>query len=151
MTETTKDFYSIAVLAPRVKTNYQTIMANVIKAIGTVEYHSDDTFDHYVFLHDGVTSGSTGYLIETLNKIQPSARQFEQPKHISYKKVPLDIEMYGKRSHYHWIDQVIVQSPDLIIAFDSGDEWSEVVKYAQRQAKKHNIRCDVINVKKETR
>lgn len=147
--------YVIAVLAPRDKASYSTIMAHVIKSIGTVEYQSDRVCHRYMFLHDGVTSGSTGYVIETINKIQPSAKQFETPKEIVYKKVPLDIEMYGRRSHYRWLEQIIELEPDLILAFDSGtdedDEWSKVVAFAKRKAHNNNIRCDVIKIKKEAK
>lgn len=143
--------YVIAVLAPRDRASYSTIMAHVIKSVGTVEYITPAKHNRFMFLHDGVTSGSTGYVIETINKIQPSAKQFHEPKEIMYKKVPLDIELHGRRSHYHWVEQVLELEPDLILAFDTGDEdWSNVVQFAKRKAAKNNIRCDVIKIKKET-
>lgn len=147
-----KKEYVIAVLAPRDKASYSTIMANVIKSIGTAEYITDRECHRFTFLHDGVTSGSTGYVIETINKIQPSAKLYDTPKEIMYRKVPLDIELYGRRSHYHWVEQVILQEPDLILAFDTEDEdWSNVVQFAKRKANNSNIRCDVIKVKKEAK
>lgn len=139
--------YVIAVLAPREKASYSTIMANVIKSIGVVEYRSDVKHDHFVFIHDGVTSGSTGYLIETLNKIKESALRFEEPRSISYRKLPLDIEMHGKRSHYHWVDEALKLKPDLLLVFDTGD--NPVVEYAQRAARREGIPVDVYPVRKE--
>ncbi len=145
--------YVIAVLAPRDKGSYSTIMANVIKAVGTVEFITPEKHDRFVFVHDGVTSGSTGYVIETINKIQPSAKQFHEPREIMYKKLPLDIELYGRRSHYRWIEQVIDIKPDLILAFGFADdpEWDNVVQFAKRKAHQHNIRCDAINLKRDAK
>lgn len=136
--------YVIAVLCPREKTDYGTIMSNVIKAIGVVEYRSDIKHEHFVFIHDGVTSGSTGYLIETINKIQPSAIHFTQPRVISYRRLPLDIQMFGKRSYYHWVDEALALKPDMLLVFDNGQP---VVDYARRQAKQAGVLCDIIRTK----
>lgn len=139
--------YVIAVLAPREKTSYGVIMRNVIKSIGVVENLTDDQHEHYVFIHDGVTSGSTGYLIETLNKIKESAVHFEEPRFISYRKLPLDIEMHGKNSHFHWVDEALKLKPHLLLIFDTGD--SPVVEYAQRAAKRADVQVDVYQTRKE--
>ena len=139
--------YVIAVLAPREKASYSTIMANVIKSIGVVEDRSDVKHEHFVFIHDGVTSGSTGYLIETLNKIKESALRFREPRIISYRKLPLDIEMHGKRSHFHWVDEALKLDPDLLLIFDTGD--NPVVEYAKRAANRSDVPVDTYIVRKE--
>lgn len=132
----------IAVLAPRQKTKYRTIMLQMIRSIGIVEMHSDDPKSHFVFIHDGVTSGSTGYVVETVNKIKTSAEQFDPPRTITYRKLPLDIEMHGKRSHFHWIDEVIKLNPDLLLVFDNGSNPA-LIDYARRQARIANVECDI--------
>lgn len=151
MTKTKVDHeqeYVIAVLAPRFKVDYNTVMKNIIHSLGAVENIADRNCNHFVFLHDGVTSGTTGYVIETVNKISPSARLFKDPRSISARKLPLDIEMYGKRSHWHWLDELIKLKPDLIVVFDPGD--LPVVQYAQRLGKEHGIQVDVYKAKKES-
>lgn len=140
--------YVIAVLAPREKTTYRTVMANVIKSIGTAENLSDAKHDHFVFIHDGVTSGTTGYVIETINKIEVSAKQYTEPKIISYRKLALNIEEYGRRSQYNWVDEALALKPDIFVVFDHGN--FPVAQYAQREAKRLGIACDVHKVQKES-
>lgn len=137
--------YVIAVLAPREKTRYLTIMSSVIKSISMVE--EKDGRRKFVFLHDGVTSGSTGYVIETINKIQPSAQQFKEPREITYRKLPLDIEMYGKRSHNHWVDQALLLHPDLLLIIDNGKVPAG--DYARRRVAEENISCLVVKTVNE--
>lgn len=137
--------YIIAVVAPKDKTNYHTIMSSVIKAIGTVEYQSNRSCNSFVFLHDGVTSGSTGYVIETVNKISLSAQQYDPPRMVTYRKLPLDIELHGKRSHYIWIDEALALEPDLVLVINNGQPyWRGVVDHARRASNKANIICDII-------
>lgn len=135
----------IAVLGPRYKGNYGLIMPGIIKAIDAVESKSDKHKPAFIFVHDGVTSGSTGEVMEAVNILQPMLRG--RSRLISMRKLPLDIEMYGKRSHYKWVDNVIGLDPDLFVLLDNGS-WDQV-DYARRKCERDNIPFVVIKINQE--
>lgn len=135
----------IAVLGPRYKGNYNIVMPAVIRAIDTAESLTDESKTKFVFLHDGVTSGSTGEVIGVVNTIQTS--MLRRGREVAGLMVPLDIEKYGKQSHYRWIDQIIELEPDLFVLFDNG-EWPQV-DYAQRKAKAAGIELTIVRIGKE--
>ena len=140
--------YVIAVLMPKERTSYVNVMSSVINAIGVVEYRSDRNLDRFVFIHDGVSRGSTGYLIETINKITLSAKQFNPPRTIMCRRMPLDIELHGTKSHFYWVDEIIKLKPDLILAFDAGTNQA-LIAYAKSQAKKHGVEIEIRRTVKE--
>lgn len=137
--------YLIGILGPRYKGNYGLVLPGVIKAIDLVEFNSDDKKSGFVLVHDGVTSGITGEVMEAVNKTQPSLRA--RGRNLSMRKLPLDIQLHGKQSHYRWVDQVIEMQPDLMLVFDNG-EWHQVT-YAIRKAQDAGIETMIVKIRQE--
>lgn len=141
-----KNEFLIGVLGPRYKGNYGLVLPAVIKAIDRVAFESDSDKKNFVFIHDGVTSGSTGEVIEAINKIQSSLHGYGY--NATYRKMPLDIELHGKQSHYRWMDDLLELTPDLLLLFDNGE--FQPVKYATREAKALEIPISLIEIKPES-
>jgi len=137
--------YVIGVLGPRYKGNYGLILPAVIKAVDRVKFDADRKASTFVFVHDGVTSGSTGEVIESINKTSGSLRGYGI--NVTVRKKPLDIEMHGKQSHYRWIDEVIELKPDLLLLFDN-DQWHQI-QYAKRLAEDAGIPLAVVSINPE--
>ncbi|ASZ74994.1 hypothetical protein FDI69_gp192 [Rhodococcus phage Trina] len=135
----------IAVLGPRYKGNYSLVLPGVIKSIDTVESDATETKSGFVLVHDGVTSGITGEVMEAVNKTQPGLRN--RGRMLSMRKLALDIELHGKDSHFRWVDDVLTYKPDLFLLFDNG-EW-EPVRYAVRKAAQLDIPIKLIKIRKE--
>lgn len=135
----------IAVLGPRYQGNYSLVLPGVIKAIDLVEAESDKQKEAFIVVHDGVTSGVTGEVMEAINKTKGSLRLYG--RYITMRKLPLDIELHGKQSHYRWVDQIIEQKPDLFLLFDNG-EWKQVA-YALRKAKEAGIPTHLVQIRLE--
>ena len=137
-----KNEYLIGVLGPRYKGNYGLILPAVIKAIDRVKFEAEEDKENFLFIHDGVTSGSTGEVIEAINKTQPSLRSYGY--NVSYRKLALDIELHGKQSHYRWIDDVLDFDLDLLLLFDNG-EWHQI-RYAEREAADAGVPTAIIQI-----
>lgn len=141
-----KSDYLIGVLGPRYKGNYGLILPAVIKAIDRVAFESDSEKKNFYFIHDGVTSGSTGEVIESVNKTQSSLHAYGY--NVGHRKLPLDIELHGKQAHYRWIDDLLALNLDLLLLFDNGE--FHPVKYAIREAKAAGVALGVIDIKPES-
>ena len=131
--------YLIAILGPRTKGHYSLIMPAVIRAIDHVENREKRT--GFVFMHDGVTSGSTGEVMEAVNKIQGSLSNYG--RFATLRKLPLDIEMHGKNSHFKWISAALELKPDLFVVIDDG---SALAQFAINQSKKNKIAIDIVGL-----
>ena len=136
-----KQEHLIGVVGPRHAGNYGTIMPAIIRAIDIVHDEKTDDKESFIFIHDGVTTGSAGEVIEVINKIQPSVQQFGY--YVTYRKLPLDIELHGKNSHWEWVERMIALEPDLVLVFDTGEPY---MRHAQRLAEKASIPGRMIKV-----
>ncbi|QLF83424.1 hypothetical protein SEA_NICEHOUSE_211 [Rhodococcus phage NiceHouse] len=138
--------YLIGVLGPRYQGNYGLILPAVMKAIDRVKYEAERDLKNFVFIHDGVSSGSTGEVIAAVNIIRRSLSS-GYDIHIGHRKKALDIEMHGKQSHYRWAEELIDLKPDLLLLIDNG-EWHQV-QYANKLAEQNSIPIAVVNIKPE--
>ena len=110
--------HRIVVVAPRERGNdYAKIMPMVIKAIDTVENIAAGK--QFVFLHNGVTSGSLSHVMEAVNKIQGPLQG--RGRYASMRKIPLDIEMHGKEAEARWVKDALNLDPSLVFIIDNDD------------------------------
>lgn len=156
-----KNEYIIGVLGPRYKGNYALILPAVIKSVDQVRFAAEkelnlnsdeeEPIEHeklkqtFVFVHDGVSSGSTGEVIESINKTQQSLRGYGI--NVTVRKKPLDIELHGKQAHYRWIDELLELDLDLLVLFDN-QEWHQV-RYAQTLASEKEVPLYVVPINPE--
>lgn len=140
--------YVIAVVAPREKGKaYNAILAGVIKTIDLVEYNAslvDVQKNTFVFVHNGVSSGALGHVIEVVNKIQPLLRA--RGRNVTRRKLDLDIEFYGRKAQDHWLEQVIGMQPDIMLILDDG--VYSVAGYAKKLARENKIETHIVNIPK---
>jgi hypothetical protein len=129
--------YLIAILGPRTTGHYSLIMPAVIRAVDHVE--TPERRAGFVFMHDGVTSGSTGEVMEAVNKIQGTLSSFG--RFVTLRKLPLDIEMHGKNSHYRWVDAAIELKPDLFVVLNDD---STLAMYAINHCQRSKIALDIV-------
>lgn len=137
----------IAVLGPRHKGNYARIMPAVIRAVDLIEHEAGDgAKEAFIFIHDGITSGSAGEMIEAVNKVQNGARA--RGRIMTHRKKLLELELHGgRKAHRHWVDEIVDLEPDLFLLFDSGE--FPPVSYAKDQATEAGIQTLVIPVSPE--
>lgn len=136
----------IGVMGPRHQGNYNLIMPAVIRAVDNVAYDAGEDIKHsFVFIHDGVSSGSTGEMLEAVNKTQTSLRQYGY--NVTVRKKLLDLEFHGKNAHYRWIDGVMDLEPDILLLFDNGE--FDPVRYAASQAEQRDIPFMLVKINPE--
>lgn len=140
-----KTEYAIAVVAPRERGKaYNAILPGVIRAIDLVEAPEPNKKSTFVFVHDGVTSGALGHVIEVVNKIQGSLAT--RGRTVKRRKMDLDVERHGWYSQHRWVDRVLQLELDLLLVLDDGEY--AVAEYAKREAKKQGVATLVINIPK---
>lgn len=69
------------------------------------------------FIVDGVTSGTTGLVIEAVNKIEASL--LSRGYNVKYLSRPLDVMLHGKQAQKKWIEKYLPES-DAVLVFDTG-------------------------------
>ena len=140
-----KSEHLIGVLGPRYKGNYDLVMPAILKAIDRAHYEAEDDKKHFVIIHDGVTSGVTGEVIETVNKTMTSLRALGY--NVSARRLPLDVELHGKQAHYRWVDDLLTLDLALLVLFDNDEFYP--VRYAEREAAKLDITVTKTAIKPE--
>ena len=132
----------VGVIGPRQKGNYNLVLPAVVRAIDFVAYeHGSDKA--IVFVHDGVYTGCTGEVTEVVNKTGDSLAGYGHI--IAAKKMKLDIELHGKKSHDHWIDELIAMEPELVVVFD--DQKTAYLKTAIKKLEKSGTPNMIVPVK----
>lgn len=111
----------ILVVAPRQKINYKQVYPAVIRALDLV--NEEDAAIRYIT--DGVTSGTTGLVVETINKIEASlmSRGYD----VKFLVRQLDVMLHGKKAHAKWIEKYLPEA-DAVLLFDSGNAESRGVQ-----------------------
>lgn len=117
----------ILVVAPRSKINYSQVYPAVIRALDLIR----DESASIRFVTDGVTSGTTGLVVEAVNKIEASliARGYD----VRFIVRQLDVMLHGKKAHQKWIDKYLPDA-DGVLLFDTGSpEAREVIKWCEKK------------------
>lgn len=103
----------ILVVSPRQKINYKQVYPAVIRVLDLIR-EEDASIK---FIVDGVTSGTTGLVIEAVNKIEASL--LSRGYNIKYLSRPLDVMLHGKQAQLKWIEKYLPES-DAVLVFDTG-------------------------------
>lgn len=117
----------ILVVAPRSKINYSQVYPAVIRALDLIR--EEDCSIR--FITDGVTSGTTGLVVEAVNKIESSliSRGYD----VRFVVRQLDVMLHGKQAHRKWIEKYLPES-DAVLVFDTGNpEARGVIKKCEEE------------------
>lgn len=83
------------------------------------------------YIVDGVTSGTTGLVIEAVNKIEASL--LSRGYNIKYLSRNLDVMLHGKQAQSKWIEKYLPES-DAVLVFDTGYAGArEVEKFCKEK------------------
>lgn len=117
----------IVVVAPRkqYEHNYNPVLAGVIQVIDQLEYKSDGAKQGFVFLHDGVSSGSLSLVLQVVNNLQ--ALMPGRDRYLSLRKLDLDIEFHGKEAQNEWVQSTFDYEPDYFLILDDGDYFTSTL------------------------
>lgn len=77
------------------------------------------------YIVDGVTSGTTGLVIEAVNKIEASL--LSRGYNVKYLSRNLDVMLHGKQAQLKWIEKYLPES-DAVLVFDTGYAGAREVK-----------------------
>lgn len=131
--EKAKDERYVAVLTPRYhEYSFDLILRLVLKAIESIELQFPET-KQFTFIYDG-TRGSQQF-VGAVNVLSSSMNAWG--KHASKRKFDLDVEYYGPKAQYEWVDQVLEAEPDIFIVLDNKNE--RVLDWAVTQARKADV------------
>lgn len=117
----------ILVVAPRAQINYNQVYPAVIRVMDLIK----DEQVPIRFITDGVTSGTTGLVIEAVNKIEASllSRGYD----VKFLSRPLDVMLHGKQAQRRWIEKHLPEA-DAVLLFDTGySEAREVNKTCEEK------------------
>lgn len=127
----------ILTVVPIEKINYGKVFPAIIRALDLTKDESKDI----VFIHDGVTAGTTEYVIECVNKIQAS--MLSRGYHISLKRVPTDFNLYGRNAPAKWALEQLAKGVNYALVLDDGSRND--IPYFVEQCKKAGVECLVVN------
>lgn len=114
----------IVVVAPRIQYehSYNPVLAGVIKVLDQLE--AKEKKQGFVFLHDGVSSGSLSYVLQVVNNLNAL---MPDNRYLSLRKLDLDIEFYGKESQNKWLEQTLEYDPDYFLILDDNDYFTSIL------------------------
>lgn len=114
-------------VCPRAKINYKQVYPAVIRVLDLIREEDASVR----FIVDGVTSGTTGLVIEAVNKIEASL--LSRGYNVKYLLRPLDVMLHGKQAQRRWIEKHLPAS-DAVLLFDTGySEANEVNKLCKER------------------
>lgn len=128
----------VLTVVPIQKIDYGKVFPALIRALDMTK----DDSKEITFVHDGITAGTTEYIIECVNKIQASmaGRGYD----IKLKRVATDFNLYGKSAPTRWALNQLEKGVDHVLILDDGSrqDTSRIVN----ECKKKGVECLVIKV-----
>lgn len=127
----------ILTVVPLDKVKYGKVFPAIIRTLDLTKDESREI----VFIHDGITAGTTEYVIECLNKIQASmtSRGYD----IKIKRVPTDFNLHGKSAPAKWALEQLEKGIDYALVLDDGSRKD--IPYFVEQCEKAGVECLVVN------
>lgn len=126
----------ILTVVPIVKINYGKVFPAVIRALDLTK----DESETITFIHDGVTAGTTEYIIECVNKIQAS--MLSRGYDINLKRVSTDFNLYGKNAPAKWALEQLEKGVDYALVLDDGSRRD--IPHFISECEKAGVECLVI-------
>lgn len=108
----------------------------IIRALELTKDQSTDI----TFIHDGITAGTTEYVIECVNKIQAS--MLSRGYDIKVKRVATDFNLHGKNAPAKWALEQLSKGVDYALVLDNGSRKD--IPYFVQECEKAGVECLVI-------
>ena len=99
-----------------------------------------DESKQITFIHDGVTAGTTEYVIECLNKIQAS--MLSRGYDITLKRVATDFNLHGRNAPAKWALEQLEKGVDCALVLDDGSRKD--IPYFVEKCDEAGVKCLVI-------
>lgn len=128
----------VLTVVPLEKVAYGKIFPAIIRALDMTKDESKEIS----FVHDGITAGTTEYVIECINKIQAS--MLSRGYSISPKRVPVNFHLHGKNAPAVWALNQLEKGVDYALVIDDGSRKD--IPHFLREAEKVGVECLVIKV-----
>lgn len=128
----------ILTVVPIEKIKYGKVFPSIIRALDLTKDESKEV----TFIHDGVTAGTTEYVIECVNKIQAS--MLSRGYDISLKRVSTDFNLHGKNAPAKWALEQLAKGIDYALVLDNGSRKD--IPYFVEECEKAGVECLVVNV-----
>lgn len=129
---------NILTVVPIQKIRYGRVFPAVIRALDLTQ----DKSNEITFIHDGITAGTTEYIIECVNKIQASmaGRGYD----IRLKRVTTDFNLYGKSAPAKWALNQLEKGIDYALVLDDGSRKD--IPHFIKECEKEGVECLVVKV-----
>lgn len=128
----------ILTVVPIEKIRYGKVFPSIIRALDLTK----DEAKEITFIHDGITAGTTEYVIECVNKIQAS--MLTRGYDINLKRVATDFNLHGKNAPAKWALEQLAKGVDYALVLDNGSRKD--IPYFVKECEKVGVECLVINV-----
>lgn len=128
----------ILTVVPTEKVKYGKVFPSIIRALELTK----DESKNITFIHDGVTAGTTEYVIECVNKIQAS--MLSRGYDISLKRVATDFNLHGRKAPAKWALEQLSKGVDYVLVLDDGSR-KDIPNFVE-QCKQEGVECLVIKI-----
>lgn len=128
----------ILTVVPLEKVKYGKVFPAIIRALDLTQ----DKSHEIMFIHDGITAGTTEYVIECLNKIQASMTS--RGYNIRIKRVPTDFNLHGKNAPAKWALDQLDKGVDYVLILDDGSR--KEIPHLVKECKRVGVECLVIDM-----
>lgn len=128
----------ILTVVPIEKIKYGKVFPSIIRALELTK----DESKRVTFIHDGITAGTTEYVIECVNKVQAS--MLSRGYDIGLKRVATDFNLYGKNAPTNWALDQIKKGVDYVLILDDGSRKD--VPHIVSECEGAGVECLVIKV-----
>lgn len=126
----------ILTVVPITKVKYGKVYPAIIRALDLTKDESQEI----TFIHDGITAGTTEYVLECVNKIQAS--MLSRGYDIKLKRVATDFNLHGKNAPAKWALDQLDKGVDYALVIDDGSR-KDIPHFIER-CKEANVECLVI-------
>lgn len=99
-----------------------------------------DQSKEITFVHDGITAGTTEYIIECINKIQAS--MLSRGYNIQLKRVPVDFNLHGKNAPAKWALEQLGKDVNYALVIDDGSRRD--IPYFISECERLGVECLVV-------
>lgn len=123
----------ILTVVPIEKVSYGKVFPSIIRALELTKDQSKEI----TFIHDGITAGTTEYIVECVNKIQAS--MLSRGYDIHLKRVATDFNLHGKNAPAKWALEQLDKGVDYVLVIDDGSRKD--IPYFIQQCEKAGVEC----------
>lgn len=126
----------ILTVVPIEKVHYGKVFPALIRALDLTK----DEAKEITFVHDGITAGTTEYIIECVNKIQAS--MLSRGYDVRLKKSAVDFHLHGKLAPAKWALEQLHKGTDYVLVLDDGSRKD--IPFFLKECEKVGVECLVV-------